>query len=98
MASYTVTTSKHATLTANSTDTVTLGTASASVTPRVEVLNRGSDPIYFTTDGTTPAVAGDNTRVVLPGGGLVVDLSPGAASTVKLIAVSAVPYSVSQAT
>jgi hypothetical protein len=91
MASYTVTTAKHATLTANTVDTVTFTTDAS-----VEVFNRGSDYIYFTTDTTTPTVAGDNALVVPPGGALSVsggNYSDGI-TTVKLIAATSCAYSV----
>lgn len=50
----------HATLTADTVDDVTFSRAR-----EIEVVNvDGADAIYFTTDGTDPTVAGDDTHVV----------------------------------
>lgn len=98
MASYTATISKHATLVAATVDTVTLPGAVNSV----EVLNRdGVAEIYFTVDGTTPTVGGDDTQV-LPAtiGGIEVDTSQGVADTgtvVKLISSGTPKYTVREA-
>lgn len=103
MASYTVTSAKHATLAAGVVDTVTITTDISGV----EILNRGADLIYFTTTGATPTVGGDNTYVVPAGGALRIDTTetigapssggnPATLSTaVKLISGSATAYSVS---
>jgi hypothetical protein len=91
MASYSVTAAKHATLAASTVDTVTLpgiGTES-----HIEVSNWHSTAlIYFTADGSTPTVAGDDTLVVGPGTSLTVT-----GFRVKLISASAAPYSVTVA-
>lgn len=98
MATYTVTTAAHKTLTANVVDSVTLDLVGSLGTPRVEVMNRGTaDPISFTVDGSTPTVLGDNCYVVPAGGALQVSLTPAASGAVKLIAASAVAYSVTEA-
>ena len=93
MASYEEATSKHATLVASTVDTVTLtGTDYYSV----EVLHRSSsvtDPIYFTVDGSTPTVAGDDTYVVMPGGWKTVR-SKENIDVVKLISAGTPAYSV----
>jgi hypothetical protein len=99
MATYTVTTAKHATLTANTVDTVTIGTGVGWERPRIEVLNRGDvDTLTFTTNGANPTVLGDDCYLVPAGGSLQVSLALGATAVVKLIAATAVPYSVALAT
>ena len=62
MASYTVTSAKHATLAANTVDTVTYSDTGRNRT--VEILNRSDSDIYATFGTGTPTVAGDNTYVV----------------------------------
>lgn len=91
MASFSVDRSKHATLTADAVDTVTLGYRGT-----VEVLNRSaSDYIYFTNDDSAPAVDGDDTFVVGPGQSLLVGASNvGSNEVVKLISAGAAAYSV----
>ena len=81
---------KHATLTAATVDTVAFATNVSSV----EVVNRASSGagISFTTDGVAPTALGDDTYWVGPGDALVVEV--GAGDTVKLISVTADPYSV----
>jgi len=95
MATYAAAKAKHATLTASTVDTVTLSNCS-----NVEVLNRGTTELYFTVDGTTPTVAGDNCYIVQAGAALQV---PGSSPTyvqdrvaiaVKVISSAAVAYSV----
>jgi hypothetical protein len=87
MASYSVNRAKHATLSANSVDTVRLLTRNSGV----EVINRSaSDTIYVRFSGT-PTVAGDDSIVVMPGS-IYVKLSP--ADTVKLISSGTPEYSV----
>lgn len=88
---YTVARSKHATLTTSTVDTVALTSDFNSV----EVFNRGAaNEIWFTTDGTTPTVGGDNCYVVLPGTALRVEPSSPGTTTVQLLCVSANAYSV----
>jgi hypothetical protein len=94
MASYTAIAAKHATLAANTADTVTL--SSVRQGGEVEVLNRGSDYIYFTVSGTAPTVAGDEAFIVAPSGALKVGAGVWAAG-VKLISASATAYSVQAA-
>lgn len=88
--------STHPTLTPSTVDTVTF-TVDAQA---VEVLNRdAAGTIYFTTDGSTPAVpttppVGDGSYVVPAGQALIVN-PPGAAGTVvKLVSSAACAYSV----
>lgn len=92
MASYSVTRAKHATLAASTVDTVTL----TSPYPSVEVLNRdGAAAIYFTVDGSTPTVEGDNTFVLLDSkSALEVNTNSGTTSVVKLISAGTPTYSV----
>jgi hypothetical protein len=95
MASYSVTTAKHATLAANTVDTVTLSNTvyTLATAVLVEVSNwHSSALIYFSTDGSTPTVAGNDTYVIGPGGSLTV-----AGYVVNLISASAAPYSVVKA-
>lgn len=95
MASHTVQRSKHSTLVADTVDTVALTGKWAAV----EVKNRaaaGEGDIYFTADGSTPTVGGDDTDIVCPGESLVVPLSSalGGDKAAKLKSAGASPYSV----
>lgn len=89
MASYTVARAKHATLAANTVDTVTFTLEHANV----EILNRSAvDYLYARTDGTAPTVAGDDCDAIPPGGA---GLFPLREQTVKIISSgSAAAYSV----
>lgn len=94
MATYTGIWSKHATLGADTVDTVVLSADFA----RVEVINRdGAEEIYFTVDGPAPTVEGDNTHV-LPAavGGLLVNASAasGSPTIVRLISTGTPKYTV----
>jgi hypothetical protein len=97
VASYTVSSpniAAHAkTLVASTADTVTYDYH----VPEVEVVNlNGAGILYFTTDGSTPTVAGAATRV-LPAavGSRTVRVFPtGSVTVVKLISAAAVQYSV----
>jgi hypothetical protein len=93
MASYTVTTDKHATLVANTVDTVTLTVQEGG--RQIEVLNRGTDYLSVTTNGATPTLLGDDTKVVMPGQAITLGPVSTATVVVKLISASATPYSVS---
>ena len=100
MTDYTATSGKHATLAANTMDSVTLSLN----TDIVEIINRDlANPIYVTV-GTTPlssvpnaTVAGDNTMAI-PGGQVrtvrVNATAPTVDAVVKLIGGSASAYSV----
>jgi hypothetical protein len=95
VATFTVKSAKHATLAANTVDTVTL----QSDFREVEVLNRGGTELFFTVNGSAPSVTGDNCFVVLAGGALAVpawEVLDGA-TVVKLISASSCAYSVSSA-
>jgi hypothetical protein len=71
MPSYTVKRSKHATLVANTADTVTLTSRPKSI----ELRNFSSIAvIYYRVDGTVPTVSGDDTYRLGPNGTLEVDL------------------------
>lgn len=99
VATSTAASAKHATLTADTVDTVTI-TDPHEV---VEILNRGSGTIYavVAAEGITPAdptVEGDN-LVAVPAGMVVAVESPGnRGSTVKLISATADAYSVQAVT
>lgn len=82
---------KHGTLTASTVATVNLDGGG-----NVEVMARGTGDIFFTTNGQTPAVAGDDTYCVPSGGFVVVADEDGssAATTVKMISSGAPSYSV----
>lgn len=75
---------RHVTLVASTVSTVNLTTNAG----RIEVVNvDGAAAVYFTTDGSDPTVAGDDTHV-LPAavsGVEVDDETAGTTSTVKLI-------------
>ena len=88
MATYTVSRAKHATLSPGVVDSVTF-TANPGV---VEVMNRGTSAyLFFSVDGSTPAVGSDDTYVVGPGGALRVDLT--LADNVRLVSAAACDYS-----
>lgn len=95
MATYSVTTAKHATLTASTVDTVNVSNSAAFIT----VINRATsgDPIYFTIgDASTtpdPVAAADDTYIVAAGMTLIL---PGDSTNrqIKLISDSAQAYSV----
>lgn len=94
MASYTVETAKHATLTAATVDTITM---TGSV-PRFEVKNRGTGDIYFRVDGVNPTVGGDDTYIVCSGEALQVPSGGGPDSAeVRLISAATIAYSVTEA-
>lgn len=87
MASYSAVNAKHATLAADTVDTVTLTGGDPEA---VEILNRGTDPLYFTVNGPAPTVEGDDTIAVAGGQSVV---WPGG-SSIRLISASATAYSV----
>lgn len=94
MASYSVNTAKHATLAANTADTVTLTGSAGWVT----VINRSGTnpaPIYFTVgdNPTTATVAGNNTFVAPDKQSFSVKFD-GTATKVSVISAEAVDYSV----
>jgi hypothetical protein len=86
---------KHGTLTANAPATQTLvhDTDPWSQTVGVEVEADGTSPVYFTTDGSTPTVGGDDTYIVRSGA-LHVDVETAGTVTVKLISAGTPAYSV----
>lgn len=92
MGSYSVTTSKHATLVANTVDTVTLGSSDVDTAYIVNI--DGAAIIYADGTGTSPTVAGDDVPVVVPalaGAYAVVDV---VGSAVKLISAGTPKYAV----
>ncbi len=93
MATYSGAWIKHAQLAAATVDTVTLSADYAEV----EVVNRTGDAeIFFTVDGATPAVAGNDTHV-LPaaiGGVTVNPNADGGNTVVKLISAGTPKYTV----
>lgn len=91
MASYTVTTAKHATLAAGTVDTVTI-TGGFS---RVEILNRsGAADLYVTNDGTTPSGGCDNCQIVPAGSVLNIPASAVSGSEVVNVVGNGNGYSV----
>lgn len=93
MALYNVARSKHAALGIAIEDQVSFTGEIARA--QVAIINRsGASPIYFTTNGTVPAVAGDNTDVVpaVAGREVVVAYIPG--QSIRLISAAATDYSV----
>lgn len=80
---------KHGTLTANAVTTHTL----EAYTQQITVTNRSqTGEIYFTVDGSTPVVGGDDSHVCL-GSRTVAPYSTINAPTVKLISTGALNYS-----
>jgi hypothetical protein len=72
MATYTVKSSKHATLVASRVDTVKFTTRPKSV----EIRNFSSSAaIFYTVDGTTPTLNGDDTKQLRPNEALEVDMN-----------------------
>lgn len=90
MAIYTAAVAKHATLVAATVDTVGLGRDFDNV----EVMNRGTTELYFTAEGQTPTVGGDDCFVVQGGATRRVQPASGQPTQIKLISTAAVPYSV----
>jgi hypothetical protein len=91
MATYTVTRSKHATLTAATVDTVTVTPAGYNATTaigthwtQVTVYNRdATNVIYLSIDGSTPTVAGDNTFVVAAAQSVTLPFGAGALNLIS---------------
>lgn len=86
---------KHGTVAA--TPTITDVDLDAQSGKRVRVINRGAGTIYARGDGTSPAVAGDDTVVIPPGGWAIVDCKDADADgdvVVRMIADVATAYSV----
>jgi hypothetical protein len=82
------------TLTANTADTVTF----ADDLDQVEVSSDGTAALYFTVDGSTPAIGGDNCWE-LPAGALaarVVPVPTSGGTVVKLLSAGTPKYSVSR--
>lgn len=91
------TNAKHAILASAVADTVTLGVDAGDV----EILNRGTDYIYATTDSFrgpnhdgVPVVAGNNCAVIAPGSALQITTKEANPVSVSLISATSVPYSV----
>lgn len=90
MAVYEANSIKHATTVAGVVDEITLHNDYSSF----EVINRGTDDLYFRSDGSDPVVGGDDCEIV-PGGASVLILSPGRKRIrVKVVSVGATPYSI----
>lgn len=82
---------RHGTLTAASVATVTLDGGYEFL----EILDHGTDPIYWTQDGTTPTVQGNDTFVCAAGGWVTERVTDRVGTVdVKLISAGAAPYSV----
>lgn len=86
-------------LAANTEDIVSFaGNARTGSYRNVDILvHSGTAPVYFTTDGSTATVAGDNCYVVLPGNAAQVSPSLAGAGAIHLISAAAAVYSVSEA-
>lgn len=86
---------KHGTLTANTLATVQLVHDSDSWVDSlaVEVEADGTSPVFFTLDGSTPTVGGDDTYIVRSGA-LRVDVTAPGTVTAKLISAGTPAYSV----
>lgn len=81
---------KHGTLSASTVATVALDGGFEAV----ELVNHGSDAIYFSLDGTTPTVQGDDFFVAAAGGWVVEpDSDRAGAVSVKLISAGTPSYS-----
>ena len=90
MATYSVSRSKTATLTASTVDTVTITDGSLHT---IEVVNLdASSRISFTIDGATPTADGDNCVCVPPGSATAVYDGNDAATVVRLISAGAPTY------
>jgi hypothetical protein len=93
MAAYTVNRAKHATLGVATVDTVTFPVFGTLPFNQLYLTNRDpTTPIFFTTDGTTPTVNGDDCYCAMPGATLALAFVGGGA--VKLIAAAASAYTV----
>lgn len=78
-------------LAANAVDTVTF----ADDVDSVEILHLdGTGRVYFTVDGSAPAVAGATSRVLLPGSAIIVGVPTSGATVVKLVSAGSATYSV----
>jgi hypothetical protein len=100
MATYTVGTVKHATLSAGVVDTVTL-TKPSDGSGRVEIINRsGTDELYVTVNEgaagapADPTVGGDDCFVVPAALGSYEILTSSLPAVVKVVSASALKYSV----
>ena len=72
----------------------TVATVSVTGThEEIVVVNHGSDAIYFTVDGTTPTVQGDDTFVCLGGGFATAEARGAGPYSVKLISSGTPAYS-----
>ena len=90
MASFSVNRAKSATLGVATVDTITFPATYAYET--VTVINKdATSPIYFTVDGTTPTVAGDDCFCAPVNQSCIASFQGG---TVKLIAAAAAAYTV----
>ena len=82
--------SKHVTLAANVAQTVTLDNMYYS---KVEVVNRGDTEAWVRTDGTNPAVEGEDS-IVVPARSFIVLPAPDGTIGVRLLSSAAVKISV----
>ena len=89
MAAVAGTRAAHATLVAATVDTVTMAGGERK---RAELVNQGTDVIYFRLDGTDPVAAADENKVLLGSERLAISL--GDDGVVKLISAGTPTYSV----
>ena len=81
---------QHGTLVAATVATVTLDSDHSNV----EILNRGTDEIFFTVDGAAPTVDGNDVEIVPGGSALQVAAPKKGATVVRLISTGTPKYSV----
>ena len=79
----------HATLVAATVDTVTMSGGSRK---RAELVNHGTDVIYFRVDGVDPVAAADENEVLLPSERLAIPLPD--SGEVRVISAGTPTYSV----
>jgi hypothetical protein len=93
VAAFTVNRAKHATLGVSTVDTVTFPSFGTFPYINLYLTNRDpTTPIFFTMDGSTPTVNGDDCYCCAPGQVMMVGFSQGGA--VKLISGAAAAYSI----
>jgi hypothetical protein len=85
-----ITVIRHGVLESNTVDTVSVGVDADFI----EVLNRGTDDIYFRFDGTDPEIDGNNSEIVPAGTALEVPRKASGNAVVKIISAGTPDYTV----